>query len=49
MWLNVTLVEELKLTLEIHEKPAAFEYSHVEVGRHLYGLHCGSTAYLAWV
>jgi hypothetical protein len=30
-------------------QPTTLEHSWVEIGKHLYGLHCGSLSHLAWV
>jgi hypothetical protein len=45
MW---QMLESQGLPSEIHWKSTTFEYPRVEVGRHMYVLHCGSTSHLAW-
>jgi hypothetical protein len=36
-------------SIETRQKPATLEHSWVEMGKHLYGLHCGFASHLAWV
>jgi hypothetical protein len=34
---------------ETHRKPATIEHPRMEMGEHLYGLHCGFAPHLGWV
>jgi hypothetical protein len=36
-------------SFETSQKPTTFEPSLVEVGKYMYGRHCGSTPHLMWV
>jgi hypothetical protein len=36
-------------SFETHQKPTTLEHSWVEMGKHLYGFHCGFSKHLAWV
>jgi hypothetical protein len=47
--LETNMSESQGQSFKTCRKPTTLEHSRVEMGKHLYGLHCGFASHLVWV